>query len=72
MGGDACGDSVYKESAEYIKSFCTDRIKKYGLHTVKSGACKSCPYRYRGTKGGFCCIFGNLPYSWSAESINKL
>lgn len=40
-----CGDSLYRESAEYIRQFCTDRTEKYGLYTVKSGACKGCPYR---------------------------
>lgn len=54
-----------------IKKVCTDRIAKYGLYSVKSGACKGCPYRYRGTNTISCCIFGDLPYSWSDESIKK-
>ena len=60
-----------KEEAMRIKAYCADRIEKYGLHSIRSGACKSCPYRYRGTNKISCCMFGNLPYSWSDESIEK-
>lgn len=34
--------------ADEIKECCTERINKYGLTTPNHGACKGCPYRYRG------------------------
>lgn len=68
---DCCKGLSGKETALSIKDFCTKRIEKYGLHTIKSGACKSCPFRYRGDNPLYCCMFGNLPYDWSIESINE-
>lgn len=50
--------------AKGIKDFCTESIDKYGLTTPNHGACKGCPYRYRGSSQIMCCIFSDLPYSW--------
>ena len=72
MGCDSCDNNLTgKESALYLKEYCAKRIKKYGLTTVRSGACKGCPYRYRGERKNMCCMFGNIPASWSTESIEK-
>ena len=51
-------------NADKIKEYCSNRIVKYGLTTPGHGACKSCPYRYRGKNDLYCCIFSDLPYSW--------
>lgn len=55
---------VHEDSYNYIKDICSERIKKYGLTTPNHGACKGCPYRYKGDNTLMCCIFGNLPYTW--------
>lgn len=55
---------VGEESYNSIKEFCSDRINKYGLTTPNHGACKGCPYRYKGYNKLMCCIFANLPYTW--------
>lgn len=55
---------VQEDSYNYIKKFCSDRIKKHGLTTPNHGACKGCPYRYKGYNKLMCCIFANLPYTW--------
>ena len=58
-----------REQVDYIKEYCKKRVSKYGLTTIKGGACKSCIYRYRGTNPLYCCAFGNLPKDWSETSI---
>lgn len=64
-------DLTGRETALHIKNVCTIRVKKYGLYSIKRGACKGCPYRYRGNNPLMCCIFGNIPKDWSIESINE-
>lgn len=60
---DLCPDMV-----KYIHDFCKDRIDRMSLHSLKSGACKSCPYRYRGEKVDlYCCTFGTLPRDWEIK-----
>lgn len=61
-----------KSQVQCIKQMCTERVSKYGLTSVKGGACKGCPFRYRGSNPLFCCTFGNLPKDWSDESINRV
>ena len=68
----ASADLVDIEHVRYIKNLCTERVEKYGLYSVKRGACKSCPYRYRGSNPLFCCTFSNLPKDWSDESIDAM
>lgn len=61
---DLCPDMV-----KYIHDFCKDRTDRMGLHSLKSGACKSCPYRYRGKKTDiYCCTFGTLPRDWEFDA----
>ena len=67
--GSDCG--VFDEMKKYLKKFCTERIEKMGLHSLRSGACKSCPYRYRGTNKNSCCMFGTLPRDWDDVDINE-
>lgn len=55
---------VGEESYNNIKELCSNRIRKYGLTTPNHGACKGCPYRYKGDNKLMCCIFANLPYTW--------
>lgn len=53
---------------KYIHDFCKDRIDRMGLYSLRSGACKSCPYRYRGKNTDMrCCIFGTVPRDWELE-----
>ena len=61
-----------KETALYLKDFCSERIKKYGFYSLKSGACKGCPYKYRGSNPLMSCMFSNVPRDWSIESINEV
>lgn len=68
---DCSRDLSGKETALYLKEFCSKRIEKYGLHSIRSGACKGCPYRYRGNNPLVCCMFGNIPRDWSYESIDE-
>lgn len=65
-------DSIFKglnpDMYKYIHDFCKDRIDRMGLYSLRSGACKSCPYRYRGkNKDTRCCIFGTVPRDWELE-----
>lgn len=68
---ECCRDLSGIESALYIRDFCKKRVEKYNIYTVKSGACKGCPFRYRGNNPYICCLFGNTPYTWSDESIAR-
>lgn len=56
------------DMVEYIHDFCKDRIDRMGLHSLKNGACKSCPYRYKGERvESCCCMFGTLPRDWEIK-----
>ena len=71
-GWGCCEGLSDKATVLFIKKLCEERIEKYGLHSVKSGACKSCPYRYRGDKvNRLCCSFATIPMDWSNQSINE-
>ena len=53
---------------KYIHDFCKDRTDRMGLYSLKSGACKSYLYRYRGKNTDMrCCIFGTVPRDWELE-----
>lgn len=71
IGPDSCNTQLNGyETAVFIKQLCIERISKMGLHTLKSGACKSCPFRYRGSNvDNNCCMFQNLPRDWSDEHM---
>lgn len=54
-----------EDMEKYIKKFCMDRIERMGFYSVRSGACKSCPYRYRGSNTDlYCCMFETVPRDW--------
>lgn len=60
------------EMERYLKKFCTDRVDKMGLYSLRSGACKSCPYRYRGDNTEvYCCMFDIVPMNWESVVIEE-